>query len=452
MSSRREDQPDESVAQARDADDRWAQIPRVVEEATRRAEDAAKAAGRARAQRAHVAFQAQEAERAWQAQQQELAELAQTARELAENAQKAHLVEEQASRTEHARRLEELSALQELAREIEARKVRLAPESRHLQDVAREAAGAAADARENEQAARAQRSQKVQEARAAHEALVEAEARSTEAIERANRLATLAGDAVRRQQEAHDEEKVLVAKLVRKAAEIRHAEAQKASAHARKMMIARELQEILRGIEAFRDIQGMPEDREAPAPDPSGPTEEERPEARGIDRREDPSDSDERTIVLPEAPERPPPSVADGSQGASRPPSRTVHRPTAQILLVVALVLASLVAFSLSRSSSLGDVEPPSRVRLLGGSAPAEDTPSEGGPLVPRVAGLSISEARDRLLQASLTLDQVLPTHGPPGIVVRADPASGRVLPAGAAVSLFVGVEPDRLKQELEGL
>jgi beta-lactam-binding protein with PASTA domain len=83
-------------------------------------------------------------------------------------------------------------------------------------------------------------------------------------------------------------------------------------------------------------------------------------------------------------------------------------------------------------------------------SGPGEERPPQQARVVPDVVGVRTSVARDRLLLADLTLGRVIPTPGPPGVVVRADPATGQAHTAGTPVTLYVGVEPDRLEQEVE--
>jgi serine/threonine-protein kinase len=67
---------------------------------------------------------------------------------------------------------------------------------------------------------------------------------------------------------------------------------------------------------------------------------------------------------------------------------------------------------------------------------------------LPNVAGLSAEEAEARLREAGLAVTAVLPTSGTPGHVIRTDPAAGAAVSPGSGVTLFVGVTPDRLRQE----
>jgi PASTA domain len=108
---------------------------------------------------------------------------------------------------------------------------------------------------------------------------------------------------------------------------------------------------------------------------------------------------------------------------------------------------ATVAAVAWWGSAAVEETGPPSP------RATAPDTAEVSSTLrvVPDIAGLPIMEARDRLLDAGLGLARVLPTPGPPGVVVRIEPGPGRPLPSGTAVTLYVGVEPDRFVQELDG-
>ena len=448
-SSRDEDQLDEFAAHARSADERWAEIPREVKEATRRAGEAGELAAQARARRAQTLFETQQAEGALHAHQIGLAQLASTVQEVASEAERAHLAEEEAAEREQARRLEELRAVEENAREAEARRMQLAHEREQFEDAAREAASAAARAREEEEAAREERLQRMQDARAAHEALLAAEARTVEAVERANRLAELAADAAQRKQEAYDEEKVALTKLARNILEARRAQVRTLTARARRLSIGRERQESLRRIEASRRIEHIPGDRRAPVPDSSAPYERGRRGPGAIKGGQVQTETADIRVVLADVRKPHPVRITEHPQVPSPPPSRRKARWKPWIIPLVTLVLVA-VSFSVLSFLPAEEVQRPSSSPLPEESAPADQTPPPAGPVVPELSGVSIWEARDRLLQADLALDGVIPTPGPPGIVVSADPAPGRVVPAGTAVTVYVGVDPERLHQERE--
>jgi hypothetical protein len=278
------------------------------------------------------------------------------------------------------------------------------------------------DATEIEETARAERDRSLEEARAAEDALLSAERRSAKAVARANRLRRLSSDAAQRQEEAHAEERIAAAKLARNLTEVRRAEARRLNARARRRKLTSEREDTLHRVEASRHIEWTPDDRGGPTPDRHRPS-------KGWKRR----------------------------AGARRqPPSRPFLGTETQFKPWLASgVTVLFVGFSmwLSASSSrpAEDAQPPSPRPAVDESGPAEDRPPQTRPVVPDLAGLSISAARDRLLEADLALDRIVPAPGPPGVVVGAHPATGRALPAGSAVKLYVGVEPDRLELELEG-
>jgi hypothetical protein len=351
----------------------------------------------------------------------------------------------ESSEREQARRLDELRAVEENAREAEARRMQLAHEREQFEDAAREAASAAARAREEEEAAREGRTKRMQDARAAHEALLAAEVRTVEAVERANRLAELVADAAQRKQEAYDEEKVARAKLARNILEARRAQVRTLTTRARRLSIGRERQEALRRVEASPHIEHIPGDRRAPVPDSSAPYERGRRGPGAIKGGQVQTETADIRVVLAEVRKPHPVRITEHPQVPSPPPSRRKARWKPWIIPLVVLVA---VSFSVLSFLAAEEVQRPSSRPLPEEAAPADETPPRAGPVVPELSGVSIWEARDRLLQADLTLDRVMPTPGPPGIVVSADPAPGRVVPAGTAVTVYVGVDPERLQQE----
>ena len=80
--------------------------------------------------------------------------------------------------------------------------------------------------------------------------------------------------------------------------------------------------------------------------------------------------------------------------------------------------------------------------------APTKDRPSIGEVVVPELRGLSAFEARRRLALRNLTLDEILPARGQPGLVIGSEPGVGQLVAAESPVTLFIGVQPDRLRQE----
>lgn len=393
-SSRRGDQLDGFPGQARDAEKRWAEIPSKVGQAARRGEEADLAAEREWARQAQVVIEAQ-TERARRAAREDMGELSGT--------------------------------LRELATQVE-------------------------EAKEIEETARAERDRSVEEARAAEDALLAAERRSAKAVERANRLRRLATDAAQRQQEADAEERVAAAKLARNLTEARRAEARRLNAEARRLKLTGEREDTLRRIEASRHIERTPDDRGVPTPDRSSPSKGWKRRAGVRKSWEVGGETPDLTVLLADVPKQHPAPVAKRRQAPSLPflGTETQFKPWLVSVVIVLLVGLSMWLPALT-SPPAEDAQRPSPRPAMEESGTVEDRPPQTRPVVPDLAGLSISAARDRLLEADLTLDRIVPAPGLPGVVVGADPAAGRALPAGSAVRVYVGVEPDRLELELEG-
>ena len=69
---------------------------------------------------------------------------------------------------------------------------------------------------------------------------------------------------------------------------------------------------------------------------------------------------------------------------------------------------------------------------------------------VPDLVGLSASTARRNLLTVGLRVDELVPVTGIPGVVVRTQPPPEQAVSPGTPVILFVGVDAERLRRELE--
>jgi Protein kinase domain/PASTA domain len=134
-------------------------------------------------------------------------------------------------------------------------------------------------------------------------------------------------------------------------------------------------------------------------------------------------------------------AAADGNRRrrakAGLPPQLRGKGPIAAVGAVVLVTAVSLVV----RMTST-EPEPAAR------SGAQAATAAPAGAMVPDVRGLSALMARDVLLQANLDLDRVVPTPGPPGVVVETDPPVGEQVGPGTMVTLFIGVEPERLEEE----
>ncbi len=119
-------------------------------------------------------------------------------------------------------------------------------------------------------------------------------------------------------------------------------------------------------------------------------------------------------------------------------------RMAAGAAAVVALVAASAIGISTIATDDQPAQEQP--LDPTGQTAGTDTGVVADGMPVPDVASLSVTDARDTLLDAGFTLAAAEPTAGPPGTVVGTRPAVGTVVEEGAPITLLVGVEPDRLE------
>jgi hypothetical protein len=86
---------------------------------------------------------------------------------------------------------------------------------------------------------------------------------------------------------------------------------------------------------------------------------------------------------------------------------------------------------------------------LLSERRPASEVSgTDPGIVVPELAGLTASQAREVLVTVNLRLGGIVPVQGEPGVVGGTRPATGAVVGRGEAVTLLIGVQPDRLEQE----
>lgn len=316
------------------------------------------------------------------------------------------------ARAEEARRAEEAERARRVAREAAERHAEIARQLERMAQVAGETAGQAAHAREAENAARDTEALRVEEAERATLAAGEAAARREETLLRAQRLAARAQqfasrvEASRREMESALREEARALFLARQAREARE------KAEARHATVAREGPA---GVVALRTAQ----------PD--------------------------RIVVLPEAPSVAPSVEREGAFAigeAPRPRGARARIPgflrrghPMLTLSVVALLITGVIAGVVARTLFLGDL--PSERRPA-----TEVSGTDAGIVVPELSGLIASHARDVLLTANLRLAGIVPVGGEPGLVAGTRPAAGAVVSPGRAVTLMIGVEPERLEQE----
>jgi hypothetical protein len=116
-------------------------------------------------------------------------------------------------------------------------------------------------------------------------------------------------------------------------------------------------------------------------------------------------------------------------------------------LPVLSMALAGVIVGVIVGTLSGRDLAPERRPAPEGRPSP-EVRETAGGIVVPEVAGLTAWEARDVLVTVDLRLARIVPVRGEPGVVEGTRPATGEVVGPSEAVTLLVGVEPDRLGPE----
>jgi hypothetical protein len=107
-------------------------------------------------------------------------------------------------------------------------------------------------------------------------------------------------------------------------------------------------------------------------------------------------------------------------------------------MIVVGLVVGAAAFFLSDRGLSSPGGSPPAP--RPGASVQA----NAAGVAVPPVAGSTVMRARIKLFEVGLQFDRAIPTSGPPGFVVRTQPAIGTKVQPGTTVTLYVGAPPDR--------
>jgi hypothetical protein len=314
--------------------------------------------------------------------------------------------------TEEALRAEEAERARQVAREAVARHAEITRRLQRMAQVAGETVSQVARARKGKGAARTAEVSPVDKA---ERAAGEAQARREETVVRAERLVAGVERFASRAEASRREMEAALRKEKRAVSRARHAREVREKLEARRAAVAR------------KDVRDGPDGVVAPG-----------------------TGQPDRLVVLPEAP-----SVATSAEsnaafaigvkpragGARAPgPSFVRRRHRTLSLSVIAVVVVGVVAF-------------------VGGRLLREDVPSERRPVpessgsapeivVPELSGLPASRARDVLVTANLRLAGIEPVPGEPGLVAATRPPSGAVVGPGEAVTLLIGVEPDRLEQE----
>lgn len=132
-----------------------------------------------------------------------------------------------------------------------------------------------------------------------------------------------------------------------------------------------------------------------------------------------------------------------GARAVRRIPRQARVSTIAVSALSVALTATAVVVLT-SGPSPRGPIQRPLAAR----TTPSSPTMQTVGVTVPEVEGLSAMEAGTVLDRAGLLVIDAEPTPGPPGKVVRTDPAVSAIVEPGTPIVLYVGASSDRLKDE----
>ena len=134
---------------------------------------------------------------------------------------------------------------------------------------------------------------------------------------------------------------------------------------------------------------------------------------------------------------------ARGARAVGRIPRHRKVSTIAVSALSVALTATAVVVLT-SGPSPRGPIQRPLSAR----TTPSSATTLTVGVTVPEVEGLSAMEAGTVLERVGLLVIDAEPTPGPPGKVVRTDPAVSAIVEPGTPIVLYVGASSDRLKDE----
>jgi hypothetical protein len=343
---------------------------------------------------------------------------------------------------------QEVERARRVAQEAAVRHADIARQLERMAQVAEDAAGQAAHAREEDEAARTAEARRVEEAERAARAASEAEARREETLLQAQHLAARVQE-LASQAEASRREVEAALREARALFEARQAREAREEGEARQAREAREEGEA-------RQTTVVPEKEE-----PSLTKKTVRSTRKGAtgeaSLRLAPPD---RVVVIPEVPSAPSGEGEETLPIGQAPETRRARkripgflrrgdRPRKLNLTVLAVAIAAVIA------GVIAGVVP----GILTGTLFQEDLPSEQQPspdvtgqgagiVVPEMAGLTASQAREVLVTVNLRVGGIVPVQGEPGVVAGTRPATGEVVRPGEAVTLLIGVEPDRLGEE----
>ena len=396
---------------------------------------------------------------------------------------------EEATRGEEAP-ADEVELARRVAHEAAVRHADIARQLERMAQVAEDAAGQAAHAREEDEAARTAEARRVEEAERAAQAASEGAAQRVEEAERAAQAAREAEarrveEAERAARAAREAEARRVEEAERAAQAAREAAARREETLLQAQHLAARVQELASRAEAsrreveaaLREATELFETRQAPEAREEGearqaaevPEEDDRSLTKRTFRRTRKGATGEaslrlappdRVVVIPEVPSAP----SDEGEGAlpigQAPETRRArkripgflrrgNRHRKLNLAVLAGVIAAMIAGAIA-----GVVPGILSGTLFQGDLPSEQSPAtevngeESGIVVPELAGLTASQARQVLITVNLRMGGSVPVRGEPGVVAGTRPGTGEVVRPGGAVTLLIGVEPDRLERE----
>ncbi|HZB04616.1 MAG TPA: PASTA domain-containing protein [Actinomycetota bacterium] len=385
---------------------------------------------------------------------------------------------------------DEVELARRVAHEAAVRHADIARQLERMAQVAEDAAGQAAHAREEDEAARTAEARRVEEAERAAQAASEGAAQRVEEAERAAQAAREAEarrveEAERAARAAREAEARRVEEAERAAQAAREAAARREETLLQAQHLAARVQELASRAEAsrreveaaLREATELFETRQAPEAREEGEArqaaevqeEDDRSLTKRTFRRTRKGATGEaslrlappdRVVVIPEVPSAP----SDEGEGAlpigQAPETRRArkripgflrrgNRHRKLNLAVLAGVIAAMIAGAIA-----GVVPGILTGTLFQGDLPSEQSPAtevngeESGIVVPELAGLTASQAREVLITVNLRMGGSVPVRGEPGVVAGTRPGTGEVVRPGGAVTLLIGVEPDRLERE----
>jgi PASTA domain len=135
-------------------------------------------------------------------------------------------------------------------------------------------------------------------------------------------------------------------------------------------------------------------------------------------------------------------SEAQDAGDGKKAQGSAAHRPPKTLLLAGGSFVLVSAALGFLRTDS------PDRARPRPTASAKLERAIATEVIVPNVTGLAAAEARERLIDANLVLERIVPAVGKAGTVVATEPTLGHAVSPGTPVKLFVGLNRDRLLEE----